>query len=176
MSLLTTTQVRVHVENDLDDTELQRLIDAVEQEIVEKYGPHVTQTDELDECRLSNALFLTRPASTITTVTEESHVDGDITATVLSSDDYDLTNDGRRIRRLSDGTNPRSTWDDVVIVAYVPTDESSKREGVMVAMLKLDIHFNGLDTEKVGDYSAVQQNYEKNRAVVLHRLSRNILA
>ena len=174
MSLLTPTQMREHIENDLSDTELQRVIDAAEQDIVQRYGPHVTQTDELDECQLSTALFLSRPAATITTVTEEIHVSGDIDQTVLSANDYDLTADGFRLRRLSSGDNPRATWGDVVVIAYVPVDESSKREGVEIAMVKLDIQFGGLDSEKVGDYAATQQKYEENRNKALSRLQKRM--
>ncbi len=174
MSLLTLTQMRVHIENDLSDEELQRVIDAAEQDIVQRYGPHVTQTDELDECRLSTALFLTRPASTITTVTEEFNIAGDIDQTVLSANDYALTADGFRLRRLSSGDNPRATWGDIVVIAYVPVDESSKREGVEIAMVKLDIQFSGLDSEKVGDYAAAQVKYEENRNKVLSRLQKRM--
>lgn len=176
MSLLTVEQMREHVETDLSDTEVQRLIDAAEEEIIDKYGPHATQTDELDECRLSNVLFLTRPASEITTVTEEIHTNGSIEQTPLDPDDYDLTADGWRIRRLTTGTNPRGTWGDVVIVQYTPKDETSKREGVLIDLVKLAAQFSGLDSEKTGDYQSSQKDYQKSRNQVLGRLSRRMFA
>ena len=176
MSLLTVDEVRVHIETDLTDIELQRMIDSAEEDIVQKYGPHTSQTDELEECRLSNVLFLSRPASEILTVTEEIHNNGNISQTVLSADDYDLVQSGWRIRRLSSGTNPRSTWGDVVIVQYTPVDETSKREGVLIALVKLDIQFNGLDSESVGDYSSEQKQYQSNRNKILSSLSRRLLA
>ena len=174
MSLLTPTQMRVHIENDLDDTELQRIIDSVEEEMVDKYGPHTTQTDELDESRLSNVLFLSRRASAIVTVTEEYRAGGDVDSTVLSADDYDLTEEGERLRRLSSGTNPASTWGDTVIVTYTPRDETSKREGVLIAMVKLDVQFQGLEAEKGGDFQSQQENYEKNRNNALGRLQQRM--
>jgi len=176
MSLVTLAQMREHIETDLSDTELQRVIDAAEQEIVDHFGAHTTQTDETTENRLSTHLFLTRPASSITTVTETLIVDGVRTETVLSSDDYRLSSDGWRIHRLSDGTNPRTTWGDEVTIQFTPSDETDKREGVLIRLVKLDVQFNGLDADRIGDYSRQQQNYIKNRNAALQSLSRLGLA
>ena len=170
MSLITPAHFRRQVESDLNDTEIQHLIDGVEDEIVQGFGPHVTQVDELEEAQLATVLFLSRPASEITTVTE-TVAD---TETVLETDDFSLSADGWRIKRLSDGTNGRTVWGDTVVVAYVPEEENRKRENVLIAMLKMDIQFNGLDTEKVGDWQGSQKDYEKTRKQILGRLSRRM--
>ena len=102
--------------------------------------------------------------------------DGVRTETVLSADDYRLSSDGWRLQRLSDGTNPRSTWGDEVTIQFVPVDESSKRQGVLIALVKLDVQFNGLDRDSVGDYAREQRNYDTNRNAALRRLSKLAMA
>lgn len=181
-SLVTLAQMREHIETDLSDAELQRMIDSAEQDIVDHYGAHLTQTDESQENKLSTHLFLSRPASTITTVTETMISDGVRTETVLDSGDesetpdYHLTSDGWRIQRLSDGTNPRSTWGDEVEVSYVPASEAAKRQGVLIQLVKLDVQFNGLDVDRVGDYSREQKDYMGHRNAIMRRLSKLPLA
>lgn len=175
-SLLFPSDVRAHFETDLSDVALQRHIDAVEEEIIDLYGPHALQIDELKESRLSTHLFLTREVTAISEIIETLIDDGARDDTTLSADDYHLSVDGWRIQRLSDGTNPRATWGDEIVVTYTPSDETSKRENVLLTIVKLDIQFNGLDSERVGDYSAAQKDYEGSRTGALGRLSRLPLA
>lgn len=171
MALLTTAQVREHIETDLKDDALTRLIEDADAQIVEVAGELNTETDtKIDEV-LANALFLNRRASSITTVVEEvKQGDGSYYSTTLAADDYTLRSEGRIIERLATGTNPRTTWGDTVTITYVPYDTSMKRERVLIDLVKLAVQYNALDSEKVGDYSASQSKYTAKRQALLKEL------
>lgn len=171
MSMISVADLREHLETDLVDGAVARLIDDAEKEIDEQHGQLATQTDEFQGEVTANALFLTRIATGITTVTEEIKSGGTYTATVLAADDYELKFRGRQLRRLVDGTNPRSTWGDTVTVIYVPQDDKERRARMTVDLVKLAVAFNALDSEKIGDYSMKAARYEATRQDILNRLT-----
>jgi len=171
MSVVTIAMLREHLETDLIDESVQRLIDDAESEIDEQHGELLTQTDEFHGEVTANAVFLTRIATVITTVTEEIKSGGEYTATVLAPDDYELKFRGRQLRRLVTGTNPRSRWGDTVTVVYTPQDDTNRRIRMAIDLVKLAVAFNGLDSEKIGDYAAQQTKYDVRRQEILNRLT-----
>ena len=68
MALLTSTEVRTHVETGLVDAALQRIMDAAEEDIDQKFGAVSSQVDDL-EGKLKS-VWTTRPISSITSVVE----------------------------------------------------------------------------------------------------------
>lgn len=173
MSLITKAIIREHFDTDLVDDAVQRLIDEAEALVDKSYGQLATQTDELRECSLSTVLFLSRRAISITTITEEVQgTEGDYTATVLASDDFQTRYEGRQIERLSGGTNSRATWGDIVTVVYVPEDEMAARTGVIIDLVKLSAQYNAMHSEEIGDYRGTSLDYEKERKAILQRLAR----
>ena len=169
MSLMTPAEIKAHVETDLTDAALQELIDAAEQDIDTAHGALATQTDELLGKKSLN-LWPTRPITTVTSITETVGA----TDTVLSADDYKLLHGGRQIERLSTGTNPRIEWGDRVKIVYAPEDETARRKGILVKLVKFDLAYNGLASEKVGDYSSqsISQITTDERARILSGLAR----
>jgi len=167
MSDLTVVALRAYLETDLEDNALQRLIDDAESEIVKAHGERSTQTDTFTGETLATALFLSRKAVEITTIVEE--VAGE--ETTLAADDYRLRYEGRQIQRLATGTNPRSTWGEVVTVLYEPKDDLERRLRVTIDLVKLAVAYNALDSETVGDYAARSVKYEQERSALLARLS-----
>ncbi len=170
MSVLIVAELLTHLETDLTDPALQRLIDDAESEIAERVGEPATQTDEFHGETLANVLFLTRKASETTTVTEEVKSGDSYTSTVLAADDYELHFNGRQLRRLSDGTNPASTWGDTVTVVYVPLTDAARRLVITIDLVKIAVAFNALDSEKVGDYSSKSLVYDATRTALINRL------
>jgi len=170
MSTLTLGQARQHIETDLNDDALQLLIDAAEDYIVEKAGELATQIDEYRGEILATILLLTRKATEITTVIEEIKSGDSYESTTLETDDYQLRHDGRMIERLRDGSNPRGTWGDVVTITYEPVDDTNKRKVATINLVKLDIEYNALKSERVGDYSSQSQDYETERARIVNGL------
>jgi hypothetical protein len=170
MSLLTIVELKQHIETDLADDALQRLIDDAEDEIVERHGELEAQTDVINDASLSTCLFLSRKAESITTITEELKENGSFDSTVLDPTDYRLRGNDRQIDRLTDGPNPRSTWGDSVIIIYAPKDEENRRKRVAVDLVRLAIQYNALKSERVGDYSATSEDYERARSKLIARL------
>lgn len=170
MSLLTVDELKEFITTDIDDDTLQTLIDAAEAEIIEKCGALASQVDEFRDSSLKTLLLLTRNATSITTVVEEILSGGAYESTTLASDDYTLRHDGRMIERLQDGTNYRSTWGDVVTITYVPVDDTDKRKIATVNLVRLDIDYQGMKSEKIGDYSYTTREYNNERAKIINGL------
>lgn len=172
MALLTVAQLREHVETDLDDAALQRILDAEEAAIVGRYGAHASATELLRGG--DRLLFLTRPAQAIASVTEEvDNVFTEPSVTLLAADDYRIWEDGRYLERLATGTNPRLYWGDRVTVVYTPADETAQRTLILVQLCKLAIRYTGARQESVGqgDYSAQEADYVAERNRLLRQLA-----
>lgn len=166
MALLTVAQARAHVETDLTDEALQRLVDDAELEIIEYAGEADEQVDETRNAQLSTCLLLSRKAVEVIAVVEE--IGGD--ETTLAADDYRLRNGGHEIERLGDGTNPRTTWGETVTVSYVPADRAARRVRVMIDLVKLAVRYSGAKSESIGDFSSTSMDYEEERSRLLSRL------
>jgi len=170
MSTLTVAQFREHLETDLVDAALQRYINDAEQQIIKVAGELHTESDVVKYAVGANVLFLKRVASSITTVIEELEtVEGTFVATTLATDDYRLLSTNQ-LKRLSSGTNPRGTWGDLVTIIYVPESDASVRVGVTIDLVKLAVQFSGLDSEKIGEWSASQSKHEAKKAEALRKL------
>lgn len=170
MALLTPPQLRQHVETDLPDAALQRILDAEEAEIVRRYGAHATATELVAGGKRS--LVLQRPAASVTSVTEV--VAGWIgeTSTVLAPDDYRLWFGNLMLERLGTGTNPRDRWGDRVTVVYVPQDRATQRTLVLVNVCKLAVSYSGVASQQIGgDYSEKQHDYVAERERLLKTLA-----
>ena len=155
-----------HVETDLGDDALVRLIADGESDIIRGFGPHITQTDQMEELQLSTQVFLSRVADTILSVTETV---GD-TETVLAADDYELLFNGRVLKRLNGGTNARYTWGDFLTIQYTPVDDASRRTRILIDLCKLSIEYNAKKSEGTGDYRMTAVDYENERTKILSRL------
>lgn len=164
--LLTVIELREHVQTDLADAALQRILDAEEGEIVRRYGPHTEATETLRGG--DRLLFLARPATAISEVVETVGV----VDTVLDAADYRLWDGGRCLERLTTGSIPSLYWAERVSVAYVPADQSAQRKLVLVQLVKLALAYSGLRSESVGgDYSATTLDYVAEREKLLQSLA-----
>jgi hypothetical protein len=169
MSLITITEFREHYETDLSDTALQRIIDSQEALMVRRFGPHETQSQVFNP-NYSKVLYPYRRISSIMSIVEKV---GD-EETTLETDDYDVIATGRRIDRLSTGTNPRTYWEGRVTVIYVPTGQADERKMVLIDLCKLTCEYNALKSENSGDYSMSQKEYKKERDELLSQLNDGI--
>ncbi len=115
------------------------------------------------------SVVLTREAASITSVTEQLFND---TADTLAANDYDLR--GLVLERLQTGTNPRGKWGHRIIVTYVPYDDTSQRIPVEVNLVKLELAYRGLSSEKAGDYRMDSREYYKERESILGALKRGL--
>ncbi len=165
MALLTVTQLREHLETDLGDDALQRILDAEEGEIVRRYGSPALASEMLEGG--DTWLVLERTPASITSITETV---GDVD-TVLAADDYRLWSGGR-LQRLADGTNPHSDWGDRATIVYVPRDESAQRTLALIQLCKLAVAYQGVKVHSVaGDYSETAQEYNLERERLLRSIA-----
>jgi hypothetical protein len=147
--MLTVDQLREHVTTSLGDEAVQRLLDAAYGAIDEAAGTGGDST-ELLTAGPGPLLMLSRPADTVTSVTEYALTSS---ALVLAADDYAIRA-GQALVRLATGTNPASRWRGPVDVTYTPLLDEAVRDGVAISLVQLDITFNpGLASQRLGEWS-----------------------
>lgn len=168
MALLTVTQLREHVETDLPDAALERILDAEDAEIVRRFGSATSASETLAGNAL--LLFLSRSPGTISTITETEA--DNLTTTTLAADDYRLW-PGGILERLATGTNGRSAWAPVVTVTYAPTDDQAQRIHTLIQVCQLAARYTGVVQESVGqgDYAITLQDYRRERERLLSQLA-----
>ena len=172
--LITAAQYRLHdPECPISDNgALQERIDAAEAEIVAAYGPHGSVSEVLTPYVGGRYLW---PSRRVQSVTSLSELIGD-TTTVLDATDYQILDGGRSLLRLSVGaTHPGYRWG-VGTLVYVPVDGSAMRVGVLVDLVKADVHWTGAASWTKGEWSESQgsgqgQSRESQRREILSRLS-----
>lgn len=170
MTILSVADLREHVNSDLGDDALERLLADAEAAIVARAGAAGDRTQIAGGGYRFIALH--RPAATITSIVETvGNVD-----TTLAADDYRLRPGGYLIERLLYGTNPRSTWDRRVTVLYSPVDDDAIRIVVQIDLIKLALTYApGLSSERIGDWEEVfanssAWNNDEEREAILCRL------
>lgn len=172
MAILTVEQAQGHITTTLGTDELQRLLDAAEEDINNFLGPGAGTYDEptaINELitTQSDLLLLGRPAEEILTVIEVT--------TTLAADDYELRSSGHTVRRLNTGTNPRRWWYGRIDITYVPRTIAATKERVQLELLELSINFTpGASSERIGDWAETlptggqsQASIEEQRAAIL---------
>lgn len=151
MAILTITELRKSVEyptgSDADDA-LQLLLNASETAIVERAGASGDVTELVSGGWPQ--LILTRPAASITSVTE----DFDYAPVVLATDDYRYIAGGYVLHRLATGTNPSHRWRRTIQVVYTPVGDLATRSVVQIALVRLFLnHHPGLTYQMIGDWT-----------------------
>jgi hypothetical protein len=165
---LTVAEVREHVETELGDEALQRLLDAAYQAIDAEAGQGGDRSELLHPG--GDLLFLSRRAESMTSVVERS--------TTLDATDYLLRPGGLLLQRLSTGTHPSSRWHGRIDVTYRAFGEEAERDRVALALLSLDVtHQPGLASQSLGAWSESYQpttdttGYTQERAAILASLN-----
>lgn len=146
--ILSVDELREHVNSGLGDPALQRLLDAAEEAIIARAGATGARTEYAGGGSLY--VTLSRPAASITSVTETLSLDD----TVLATDDYLIGAGEMLMERLSSGTNPRMVWGDRVAVVYSPVSDDATRAKVQIDLCKLALDVDpGVTEEQIGDWS-----------------------
>lgn len=162
-TLLTTDELKRHIETDLDDDILQQYLDANEDEIVKRYGPNYSDGDRTEYIvgNGTDSLILSHPAESITSIVE--HENG--YNTTLAADDYILRKP-MIVERLNTGTNPRviwpskntsiegytSSWPSAATVVYTPKNYDNRRRIALINLCKVDMSYTGSRLLGIGDY------------------------
>ncbi len=176
MTLLTATEVRDHVETDVDDAALQRVIDRIDADLVLRAGPHLGPlTETLAGGTLS--AFVSRPIASLTSVREGDPI---VVATpnLTAEDDYRVWPAEGRIQRLAGSTfglqvggAAPARFAAVVEVVYTPVDDREQRRRVILELVRLDLAQSGRARESVGgDYRYAGLDYEGHREALIREI------
>jgi hypothetical protein len=151
--LLRVAQFRAAKPNVLvDDDTIQLYIDAATQAIVGRYG----RIAPIVERRTGRSLFLwlSRQASSITSIVESWGDPIGLGNTTLDTTDWTLLPDGISVRREYAGTHRADVWGDWATVTYMPLDTTADRQRAVIALVKLDLSHNpGLVSQQIADWS-----------------------
>ena len=164
-TLLTAAELRPHVETDLDDAALQRVIDRLDADIVARAGPHAGPLTEVIDGG-GQSVFLRRPVATVASVREGILIDAGAT-TLLADDDYLLWPGQGRLDRLPAGVR----FAPLVEVVYTPVDDGDQRKRILLELVRLDLAQSGRLREAIGrDYQYAGLDYPTHRDALLREL------
>ena len=154
-----------HFETDLSDAAIQRLIDDANEEITRRYGDNTSVTEQhiletpngfggLNALHVGRRhIFTKQRISSVTSVKEGvTFASADLT-TLVADTDYRVIKNGWILERIGTDFLQR------VEIVYVPVTDVSRRDRVTIDLVKLAIQYQGLKSEKVGDYSASHPDY-----------------
>ena len=86
---------------------------------------------------------------------------------VIPSVDLGLEHGGRTIFRAD------APFMTNVQITYTPIADNPRRIAVLIDLVKLEIQYRGLNTERVGSYSVTYMDHDKERQRILTRLRQN---
>lgn len=156
-SVLTVAEAKASIPGlSIADSAIQAAIDDIEAEIVDRFGAygggsvteHFGRREPGDGLR---KLVLRRKPVSITSVVEAL---GTSTSRTLSTNDYRLV--GYVLERLVSGDHLGYRWSHYgVDVTYVAADDTVRRKGATIDVLKLAVGFTGVaGSIRIGDYAA----------------------
>lgn len=158
--------VQSRVETDLDDTTLQRILDAAVLAIERVAGNADVEVSTFVDAR-NETFSIHRPATSITSIIERRRRTS--VAVTLATDDYRQLGDYGFYRR-QDGTNPARLWGDEVEITFVPRVDVAIRDNVTTELCLVDIEFRAYDAEKSGDWSGSQKDWMARRRGLLDQV------
>lgn len=139
-------QLRARVETDLDDTTLQRILDANVKSIDRAAGNATEESEDQDGTN-SDWIAVLRPVAAVVSIIERrSHTSDAVT---LSANDYRLVGKTRFLR-LTNGDNPARCWGVEVQLNYTPEVDTAVRDRVTIDLCHVDVEYRPFDQEKTG--------------------------
>ena len=169
--LVSTTMLQENVQTTLSDSALEHLIDDADEAVVRYCGPH-NQDAPVDEILTGGSIRLF-PNRAVESIEKTTETVGAI-STDLSPDDYRSWYGGRMLERLSVGPHPRPYWGDRVLLRYTPVSTDDQRRMAIIRLVQLGIQYTGIQSERVGPYSAQSLDYTRERDAILKQLCTGI--
>lgn len=180
------------IETDVSDSELERMIDTENQEIIQRFGPHADPENPIT-VRMDGGgvtLDLLRPLDVAedATVTEFWRSDpfGEPVQTELVLDtDYRVWFGGRTLERLATGVFQDRTWGRSagldrfgwgghagwVVLEYVPVNDGDQRAEVILQLVELRLRFNPVTQAQIGNVIEYPRDYRTQRESLLATLA-----
>ena len=182
---ITHDDLKEHVETDLDDDALDRLITDAQASIDDRIGPEGAQTIVLGNVGGDRYLFLPRPISSSADIASITERWGAVER-ALASDEWRWLG-GRQLERLiGSGSTAGTLWgwweggsippinagysDVSVVIAFTPKPDA-RRDRVVIDLCRLALVYNGLSDERAGEYQTrSREDYQAEREKVLSEL------
>lgn len=174
-SLVSTDDVRAQVSTGMTDSQLQAVIDRVEEEITKRIGaPYEDASTTITEIvkGKSKSVYLKRPVDSVSSVTEYSQL-SDTTGTALTeNEEFYVWPDQGRLERIGGIWGNTAVWGRMVKVVYVPQDQRKQRKGVIIDLVRLELNRTAMYQESVGgEFSfTAPNNWEKERQRIIKRI------
>lgn len=165
--LLTTAELREHLETGLSDAALERLVDSADAYLIRMKGQHdpdATMTYETERS-LPFRLWLPRTASDITSVEERQTYLGAGWQT-REEGYYRLADQGQSVLSLGRRFYP------LLRVEFTPVPENDIRAEMLIGLVRLELQDTGLDSERDDTYTYKAKNKTMARREIMERLSR----
>ena len=172
-ALITPNQAREHIDTDLGDASLQRIINAADAEITRRYGEHLTANEVFPLGIGRDQLYSDRRITSITSVTE-AWPGTDQEIVLVATDDYVLQGK-RTIRRVSGGSPGGIFFAPIVKVVYIPFDDTARRTMVTVELVRLAVNSLGIVSSDLGDAKIVMLNQAREREEIMRPLASSIM-
>ena len=174
MSLVTTAEVRALISSGLSDSELQDVIDRVEDEITEEIGaPYTDDSTPITETVSGGgkSIYLKRPINSVSSVTEYSQLSNTAGTSLTENEEFYVWPDQGRLERIG-GIWGGGEWGRMIEVVYVPQDQNKKRKKAIIDLVRLDLSRKAMYQESVGgEYSyTAPPNWEKESRQIMKRL------
>lgn len=163
MADLTVTELRQHVETDLGDPALQRLLDDAYTAIRERAGT----LDPVTARYIGNGDSVIWLGGRVATLPFTSVVED--TVVLVVDVDYRVLYGGRGLERIDSSGKVRA-WGRDVLITYTKANDEAKRKRVAIDLCKLALQFDGTQGYSAGDYRQENPDYQRAREQVLRGL------
>lgn len=175
MSLVSVDEVRALVGTHLTDTQLQTVIDRVEDGVTDEIGaPYEDDSTTITETVRGDKknIYLKRPVKSVSSVTEYTQLSDETGNSLTENDEYYVWPDQGRLQRIH-GIWGKEKWGKMVEVSYIPQDQREKRKQVIIDLVRLELNRSAMYQESVGgEYSyTAPGNWEKERRRIMRRIS-----
>lgn len=168
-NLLTAAEFKAVMPIGMSDDDLDDVIERVEAEVNAIIGAPYSDALELTETfdvHGRHSLFVERPISSVTSITEYDDFSSSATSeTLTEGTDFFVWPDRGQIDRID------ASWGARVVVVYVPTDRRTERKAMLIDLVRLALSRSGYRQEQVGgEYSYTSlADYEQERNRIIRR-------
>jgi hypothetical protein len=173
VAILNAEEVLQRIVTDLDSATVDRIIAEEEAEIVRRFGNGIASVVDTIDSEKKGNVYLDRRFASITTVTE-----GDsITQTTVDSTGYHQWLDEGRLERIGT-TGLIIAWQPIVVVTYVPQDDKTERQRILLELVRLATERQAMKSESVGQSDYIYKtpdDWEREREKILAKLSHFVI-
>ncbi|KKN48918.1 hypothetical protein LCGC14_0648160 [marine sediment metagenome] len=174
MALLNAEEVLQRIVTDLESTAIDAIIAQEEAEIIRRFGDDASTpvVDTIDSEKKCN-VYLDRRFASITTVTEGDR----ITQVTVDATGYQQWPNEGRLERIGT-TGLVIAWQSIVVVTYLPEDDKTERQRILLELIRLAMDRQAMKSESVGQSDYIYkapEDWEREREKILAKLNHFVI-